>query len=144
MNHLQPINALISAASESDFPVITRLAKSFDLDCEEMLWNQFIVAKNNNSIIGFGRLRSYTYCTEIATVGIVSEERHKGLGADIIKELIRSGPPEIYVTCVIPEFFGKLGFQTVKEYPSVLQKKVDFCKLYDFSEEQIFVMKRYR
>jgi N-acetylglutamate synthase-like GNAT family acetyltransferase len=134
-------NIHISSASESDMLVIERLAKDFDLDREALLKDQFMVAKRGHAIIGFGRMRKYPECVEIATVGVISKERKSGVGSLIVKELIRTGPSEIFVTCVIPDFFSKLGFQMVKQYPSVLQKKVDFCKSYDFSDEQIFVMK---
>ena len=132
---------IIVPASEKELPVIEPIAKSFDLDWEDVSWKQFIVAKRAGSIIGFGRLRDYSECTEAATIGVVHSERKKGVGTSIVNELIRIGPKEIFVTCVIPDFFSRLGFQQVKQYPSVLQKKVDFCKLYDFKDEQIFVMK---
>ena len=135
------MNIIIIPASEKDFPVIERLAKNFDLDREDATWKQFVVAKNDNDVIGLGRLRTYPECTEIATVGVIPDERNKGVGSAIVKELVRMAPSEIFVTCVIPSFFQKLGFETVKHYPPVLQKKVDFCKLYDFSDEQVFVMK---
>ena len=131
----------IHSALRSDMLVIEQLAKKLDLDIEDISWDQFITAKKNDKIIGFGRLRKYPGCAEIATVGVIEEERKSGVATLIIKELMRSGPSEIFVTCVIPDFFNKLGFQMVKQYPSVLQKKVDFCKSYDFSDEQIFVMK---
>ena len=131
----------LAPASITDMLVIEQLAKDFDLDREDIQWTQFIVAKRNETIIGFGRLRKYAECTEIATVGVVSEERKNGVGTLLVKELMHLGPSDIYVTCVIPEFFNKLGFQMVKQYPSVLQKKVDFCKSYDFNDEQIFVMR---
>ena len=134
-------NITIAPASEEDLPVIELLAKSFDLDCEEILAKQFLVAKKNNVIVGFGRLRTFASCTELATIGIVHEMRNHGIGSAIINELIRIGPSEIFVTCVIPDYFKKFGAKPVKKYPAVLQKKVDFCKLYDFKEESIFVMK---
>ena len=134
----------ISSASEKNLPIIERLAKSFDLDWEGVSCEQFIVAKKERNIIGFGRLRVYPECTEVATVGVIHPERNKGVGTSMVKELIRIGPKEIFVACVIPRFFERLGFQTVKQYPSVLQKKVDFCKLYDFTDEQIFVMKFFK
>ncbi len=130
----------ISAASEKDMPVIEKLAKSFALDFEAVSWKQFLVAKKEEEIIGFGRLRDYFECTEIATVGVIHSERGKGLGTLIVNELIRIGPKEIFVTCVIPNFFSRFGFQPVKQYPSILQKKVDFCKCYN-KEEEIFVMR---
>ena len=135
------MNTKIAAASEKDLPDVERLAKSFDLDWEDAALQQFIAVKKNDEIIGFGRLRKHADCTEIATVGVIQPERNKGVGTAIVKELIRRGPHEIFVTCVIPNFFSRIGFQSVKQYPPVLQKKVDFCKLYNFTDEQIFVMK---
>ena len=129
-------------------PFIEKLAQSFDLDCEDMAYDQFITAKSDDNIIGFGRLRKYyegtenkPYCTELATVGVIPEARKNGIGSMIVKELILNSSPGTFVTCVIPGFFNKFGFQPVKEYPRVLQKKVDFCKMYDFKDEQVFVMK---
>ena len=131
----------ISAALESDMPEIERLARSFDLDCEDFSHKQFIVVKKNEAITGFGRLRTYTGCTELATVGVIPALRKTGVAALIINELIRTGPNEIFLTCVIPDFFKKFGFKPVKDYPLVLEKKVDFCKSYNFKDENIFVMK---
>ena len=132
---------LIAPSSEKDFEVVAQLAKSFDLDFEDVFWKQFLVAKKGEGIIGFGRLRNYSGCTEVATVGVINSERGKGLGTLIVNELIRMGPKEIFVTCVIPKFFSRFGFQQIKQYPPVLQKKVDFCKCYNFKEDEIFVMK---
>ncbi|MBI3500727.1 MAG: GNAT family N-acetyltransferase [Bacteroidetes bacterium] len=133
---------LIRSAAEKELPVIERLARSFDLDWENVSWKQFLVAMKGNRIIGFGRLRSYEKFSEVATVGVIPEERNKGIGSSIVKELLRLEPKEIFVTCVIPHFFERLGFTPVKQYPPVLQKKVDFCKCYNFSEEEIFVMRK--
>lgn len=131
----------IEAAGLSDGEKVKQLAMSFDLDCEDFSIHQFYVAKSNTEIVGFGRLRKYSSCTEVATVGVIPEERYKGIGTAIVNELIKSGPKELFVTCVIPHFFERIGFETVKHYPEVLRKKVNFCKLYDFTEDQIFVMK---
>ena len=141
VNYQNVAEMIVSPASEKEMPVIIHLAKKFDLDCEDLSWKQFVAAKNNETLIGFGRLREYPECAEVATVGVIREERKCGVGSLLVKELIRLGPSDIFVVCVIPDFFHKLGFKIVKQYPSVLQKKVDFCKLYDFSDEQIFVMK---
>jgi N-acetylglutamate synthase-like GNAT family acetyltransferase len=131
----------IQSANELDMLVIEKQAKLLDLDCEDFKTEQFIVAKGSTQILGFGRLRTYAECIEIATVGVIESHQKKGLGSLIVKELISRGPSEIYLTCVIPDFFNNLGFQLVKQYPSVLQKKVDFCKSYNYRDDQVFVMK---
>lgn len=142
------MNTPILPASETDLPEILRLAKSLDLDVEDISWKQFLIAKKENHIVGFGRLRNYPGpdnsglgCTEVATVGVIKPERNKGIGTAIVNELVRIGPSEIYVACVIPDFFARFKFEKVKQYPPALQKKVDFCKCYDFTDDQIFVMK---
>lgn len=134
-------NIRIEPTSDAEMLIIEPLAKNFDLDCDDLSAHQFVTAKKNGVTIGFGRLRKYPGCAEIATVGVLIEEQKKGVGTLIVKELIRTGPPVIFITCVIPEFFSKLGFQLVKQYPVVLQKKVDFCKSYNFNDDQVFVMK---
>lgn len=138
--YLLTMNTSIRPAAESRQTELLRLANSFDLDVEDISWKQFLIAEKENHVIGFGRLRKYSECTEVATVGVIEPERHKGIGTSLVKELIRMGPEEVYVVCVIPYFFSHVGFHAVKQYPSVLQKKVDFCKLYNFTDEQIFVM----
>jgi N-acetylglutamate synthase-like GNAT family acetyltransferase len=135
------MNPRIVAASEADFSVIEQLAKSLDLDWEEVSWDQFVVAKQGSNIIGFGRVRKYADCAEIATVGVAPQQRKKRVGQQLMEKLIQLSPSEVFVTCVIPDFFSRFGFKPVKQYPPVLQKKVDFCKSYHFCDEQIFVMK---
>lgn len=131
----------IAPPLRSDMAEIECLAREMELDREDFSGGRFLAAKREEKIIGFGRIREYPQCVEIATVGVVKEERNKGVGSMIVSELIKSGPAEIYVTCVIPHFFERLGFQSVKQYPAVLQKKVDFCKSYDFKDDEVFVMK---
>src|ERR1051325_6344223 len=100
---------IIKSASENEFETVLRLANSMDLDVEDISCQQFVTAKKENEIIGFGRIRRYPDCTEIATVGVIQPERNKGVGTSIVKELMKGCPKEIYVTCVIPNFFSRLG-----------------------------------
>jgi N-acetylglutamate synthase-like GNAT family acetyltransferase len=141
----QPV---IISASPEDLPIIEYLAKGFELDCEDLDWNQFVIAKRKNDLVAFGRLRKHHSaekpqedCIEIATVGVVAAERGKGVGTLIVKELISRSASDIFLTCVIPHFFEKIGFHIVKQFPSALQKKVDFCKSCNFKDDQIFIMK---
>lgn len=134
----------VREALETDFPRILEMARSYDLDLEDVSYSQFLVAVQEETIVGFGRLRQYPGCVELATVGVEPSERSKGVGGLVVQELIRRGPEVLYVTCVIPGYFKNFGFEEVKEYPSVLRKKVDFCKSYDYREDQVFVMKRVR
>lgn len=130
-----------SLAIEADIIAIQKLSSELDLDCEDFSYEQFVVVKKEESLIGIGRLRRYAACTELATLGITPKLQKQGIGRLLVSKLIEVGPNEIFVTCVIPTFFLKFGFQQVKNYPLILQKKVDFCKSFDYSDGEVFVMK---
>ncbi|HET7819062.1 MAG TPA: GNAT family N-acetyltransferase [Bacteroidia bacterium] len=140
---MEPDRILIIPATAQDMPIIEKFAKKFDLDCENLHYEEFIKAQKagEDQLIGFGRLRRYPNCTELATLGVLSNERKKGVGLAVVTKLVEIGPKEIFVTSVIPDFFKKVGFIQVKEYPTVLQKKINFCKCYGYREEEVFVMK---
>lgn len=131
----------VSKASVEDIQDIEKFAKNLNLDCEDLNYMDFIKAKRDNSIIGFGRLRRYSNCTELATLGVLPEERKNGIGSMIVTKLIDDGPQDIYITCVIPDFFKRFGFIQVNKYPEILKKKIDFCKCYDYKDDEVFVMK---
>lgn len=131
----------ISSPSESNYKEILKLSKAYDLDREEMDREDFLVALANDTVTGFGRLRRYPDCVEVATVGVVEALRNYGIGSAIVKKLIDSGPKEIYVTCVIPGYFKRFGFKRVKEFPDVLLKKIEFCHSFGYDEDHVHVMK---
>lgn len=133
-------NTKIWRATKNEMPEIMLLARSFDLDCQDLYYTQFLFAEKNGRVIGFGRLIHYDSFTELATLGVIPQERNKGTGSALVKELVKGGKDIIYVVCVIPGFFARLGFQSVKEYPDLLKRKVDFCKCYGFRQDEIFVM----
>ena len=136
---MSPIKVI--KATAEDLEQILSIAQSLDLDVEFISWKDFVVVRKSGRVIGIGRLRKYETCTEIATVGVVEPERHQGVGTAIMRSLMAAVPKEVFVVNVIPSFFSRLGFVRVSEYPVVLKKKVEFCKLYNFTEEQIFIMK---
>jgi N-acetylglutamate synthase-like GNAT family acetyltransferase len=131
----------ISTPSKEHYKEVVRLAKSFDLDREEMKREDFLVALSNDTVLGFGRLRTYSDCVELATIGVVEALRNYGIGTAIVKKLIENGPKEIYVTNVIPSYFKRFGFKRVKEFPDVLMDKINFCHSFGYDEDQIHVMK---
>ena len=84
----------VRPALETDFSRILEMARSYDLDLEDVSFIQFVVAVQGDTIIGFGRLRQYPDCVELATVGVEPSERSKGVGGLVVRELIRRGVVE--------------------------------------------------
>jgi N-acetylglutamate synthase-like GNAT family acetyltransferase len=144
MEHLpgqKIIEMEVRDAREEEFEEVLRKARALDLDLSEAKCGQFLVASKGGAILGFGRLRRYTDCVELATLGVVKTEQQKGIGSALVKALLKKSGSEVYLTTVIPDYFSRFGFVKTGNFPEVLNKKMDFCASFGFHTTEIFVMK---
>ena len=130
----------ILKATGKDMALIKKYIKKFKLDPENLKTEQFIVAKHNNKLVGFGRLKPYADCTELGAVGVVPAYRDKGIGKKIIGELIKRDPENIYITTDMPDYFYQFGFKIIKDGPNSIIKKCKTCTIRD----NIVALKLYR
>lgn len=121
----------ISNATRDDIVLIKKYINKFKLDPENIEHEQFIVAKINDELVGFGRLKPYPDCTELGAVGVIPKYRKKGIGKKLIKELIRKGPKDIYITTDIPKYFHQFGFKVITEGPNSIMEKCKICSIRD-------------
>ena len=116
----------------SDMDTINKIALKYDLDSNDTKADQFIVAEENNEIIGFGRLLPHAGCLELGTIGVVEEYREKGIAKTIIDALLKAakttGRKKIYLTTLIPSYFEKFGFKKLDEAPpDCMIRKKEWC-----------------
>ncbi len=118
----------LAQPTEYETEIVRQFTKDFNLDGEEFKKEQFIIAKSNNRVLGFGREKKHHDCTEISTLGVVREFRNQGIGKSIVTELIKRIKSEIiFVVTVIPDYFCQFGFKTTNELPDSLKSKSEFC-----------------
>jgi len=122
------MNFLLRSPSDKEFLQIVNYIHEFDLDDRSVEKEQFTVAFRENELVGFGRLREHSDCTELCSLGVVAEHRRKGVGKAIVKELIAKANRSIYLVCIIPEYFIPLGFKAVNEIPEPIRKKMNYCQ----------------
>lgn len=118
----------ITSCSKTDFLLIKKLIAAFELDNNDLRIEQFWVAKKNDSILGFVRMRDYIDCCELCSLGVIEIERLKGIGAKLVKQIIDIHKKPLYVVTIIPEFFKKSGFTEVENCPDKIIKKISFCE----------------
>jgi N-acetylglutamate synthase-like GNAT family acetyltransferase len=112
-------------ASPDDMSWITDCIRQFRLDDENLQFPQFIVAEREGRAVGFGRIKPYKEVNELGCVGVLEAERARGIGAQIIRELIRRFPsPEVYITTDLIDYFEKLGFRRMDDPPFELAAKL--------------------
>src|ERR1035437_3849209 len=119
---------LLTSPSDKEFFQIVNYIHEFDLDDRSVEKEQFTAAFRENELVGFGRLREHSDCTELCSLGVVAEHRRKGVGKAIVKELIDKADRSIYLVCIIPKYFIPLGFKAVNEIPEPIRKKMNYCQ----------------
>ncbi len=112
---------------DKEFQEIVEYIHVFDLDNRDLQQKQFIAAFLNNQLVGFARLREHAGFMELCSLGVVTSYRRKGVGKAIVEELIKSSKKNIYLVCIIPDYFNPFGFNIVNEFPISMQHKIDYC-----------------
>ncbi|MES2761006.1 MAG: GNAT family N-acetyltransferase [Bacteroidota bacterium] len=131
----------IKQASEQDFKLIKQLIKQFELDDRVLDCTQFLAAKSNNELLGFGRIRIRENCSELCSLGVTEPKRLQGIGKQLVKELILKADQPLYLACIIPNFFTPFGFEVVSQYPEEMQEKLNYCSSELIVPETYVVMK---
>jgi N-acetylglutamate synthase-like GNAT family acetyltransferase len=120
-------NVVIRHATEADIAFIRDQLVKYDLFDEVGGESQYVVAAEDDEIIGFGRLRKTGGVYDVGCIVVVEHRRRKGIGASIIKHLIEYAPVKmIYVITEQAAYFKKLGFVEVKDRPAELAPILDF------------------
>lgn len=121
------MNFTIKECTAQQLEQVKQYISQFELDDRSLHHSQFLVALQNNDIVGFGRIREHEDCSELCSLGVIHLERHKGVGRALTKALISKAKQPLYLVCIIPEFFTPLGFKVCTKYPSQLQEKLEYC-----------------
>ncbi len=131
----------IEQARESDLETIKSYIAAFELDNRDLRYQQFLVAKENNALLGFARIRKHKGCDEFCSLGVLEENRFHGIARELTLAHIKQATQPLYLVCIIPEYFEKLGFKTVTEYPAEMEDKLQYCISELVVPEEYVVMK---
>jgi len=127
--------------NQSEFEEILFFIHQFELDNRDLKVEQFTAAFLDNELVGFGRIREHESCTEICSLGTLEAFRKKGIGKMVVGELIKRASQELYLVCIIPEFFLPLGFKIVDTFPADILDKINYCTGCLVVEEKYLAMK---
>ena len=118
----------VQQATTSDFETIKLCIADFSLDDTTIASDQFIVLKENDNLVGFGRIKKHDDCEELSSIGVLNAHRNKGAGSVLVKELIkRCQSKSVYLATVIPDYFTPFGFKKTIEIPDSIREKISIC-----------------
>lgn len=132
---------MFEPAREEDMPFIRDCVQRFRLDGEHLEPSQLIVLRREGRIVAFGRIKPYPDCFELGTVGVVEEERGKGLGEQVVRELIRRFPSrDVWITTDLTDYFARFGFAPADDVPASLRDKL--ARICGTLRDNVVAMKR--
>lgn len=100
-----------------------------------------MVAKDKEKLLGFARIRKHKGCDEFCSLGVIESKRFNGIAKELVLAKIKVATQPVYLVCIIPEFFEKLGFSIVSEYPDEIVDKLNYCTSELVVPETYVVMK---
>ncbi|GIV29966.1 MAG: hypothetical protein KatS3mg028_1032 [Bacteroidia bacterium] len=140
---------VVQPCDEIDFEKVKQYVREMCLDDREMFASQFLVAKKDEEILGFGRLREYDDSVELCSLGVIERYRGQGIGKKIVLSLIDIfyqkmdfNRKNLYVVTIIPAYFSKFGFRIIESnWPLFIMKKYEYCTHVLFVPEKYVVMR---
>lgn len=117
----------ITNCSEAHFDEIGQYIKAYELDNRALKREEFLIAAQEEQLLGFGRIRQHSDCSELCSLGVLEAVRLCGIGSALVKALAAKAKPPLFLACIIPSFFEPLGFQICDQYPASMSDKLDYC-----------------
>jgi len=118
-------------ATHGDMAFIQEELKKNNIDSENLDPREFVVATENGTIAGFGRLRRAGEVYQIGCIVVIEDKRRRGVGSLIVKHLLEFTPVSlVYIVTDLVDYFEKLGFVEMKEGSKELLDALDeACKV---------------
>lgn len=103
---------VIGEATKEEMPLIRALIRSERADGREISFAQFLVARNENEVIGCVRIKELKDYLELSSLVVGPQHRNKGVGSKLVKSiLIKDKRRPIYLLCFAEyprRFYGSL------------------------------------
>lgn len=118
---------ILKKPTDREFEEVCSYIKKYDLDNRDLQKQQFIVAFEDDLLVGFGRLLQHPDSTELCSLGVIDSRRKQHIGKAIVEALIKNSFKNVHLVCIIPDYFRQFGFQIVEQFPKSIHNKMDYC-----------------
>ncbi|MFH2056368.1 MAG: hypothetical protein ABIJ61_10450, partial [bacterium] len=113
--------------SEMEFRQVKRLLaqKNMPSDRTEAPPEEFTILKKDDRLLACGSLRLQESYGVIEHVAVKADTKTSEWTKMIVKKLLETGPPTIWLTTDTPKFFEQFDFVTSKQIPKDLARRVE-------------------
>lgn len=104
----------LRAAVQKDAPAIRKLIWRVRINPTRLDWRRFVVAEGEKGqVLGCGQIKPHRDGSrELASIAVQPEAQGEGIASAIIRHLIATEPPPLYLICASPlsAFYPRFGF----------------------------------
>lgn len=143
-----PANFTLRPARADEQPKIRSMIRAAQLDPMNVHWENFLIAEEDQRIIGFGQIKPYSGARELGSILVVKRKREQGVGAAIINALIEHEQGgTLYLFCLNfrESYYNQFGFKRVylRDLPRSLKFKYAMGWFFTrFFRSKVIAMKR--
>ena len=148
------MSVIIRPAVQADQPTIVSLIHQAKINPRNLNWERFLVAEENNQIVGIRQVKVHKQGTrEVASGFVLRGYQHRGISALLMNEILSRETGTLYLMCAKrwKNYYEQFGFRDVKlaELPSDFYREyligkiiTTLISIFTFRNLNIIPMKR--
>ena len=116
----------IRPATIEDREVIRKMVFKERLDPTSLNWRHFLVAEDENQVVGIGQIKEYPGCQELGSLVVHPAYRAQGVGAQLMDALENKAGRPLYLLCEskMEGYYVRFGYETITWWQSPLFLKI--------------------
>jgi amino-acid N-acetyltransferase len=123
----------IRPAVEADQSTIKQLVSAEQLDPSALHWSHFVIAENNDQVVGIGQIRPHPRGRELGSLVVQEDFREQGVGTLIVNALLEKEKGDVFLECEssMGAYYSQFGFVRIPWYlaPYPLNIKAGAAKM---------------
>ncbi|HET7153403.1 MAG TPA: GNAT family N-acetyltransferase [Candidatus Kapabacteria bacterium] len=122
--------------TEKDIPRIKELIKAGDLDEQQLVAENVLVAEASGKIVGINRVKYHADgAAEIASAYVIPEYRGQGINEKLTRLLMEQADRTLYIITNPRnrDYVIKMGFRSMEKersIPASIREKVEWCRVH--------------
>ena len=107
----------IRPAVEADQPTIVSLIRQAKINTRKLHWEHFLIAEENNQIVGLRQVKVHKQGTrEVASGFVLPEYQHRGISAQLMNTILSREKGTLYLMCAKrwKKYYEQFGFRDIQ------------------------------
>ena len=115
-------------ANAGDVEAIRRLLEALSLVRPDFITDRFCVACDGDRVVGVAHVEDAGQAVFVSSVGVEACRQGRGIASGLLRWIARRCQRDLYLYTIIPDFFARLGFESVSTPEFLPQRALFGCE----------------